>query len=73
MYARHLYRIAGKLSLAVFLLSGAFALTLPVIRKKIHTHRRTSKLRQPKEHDIVINPPLTEEVSIIQARRHPGI
>lgn len=73
MRSKNAYRIAGKISLALVLLGGVVALTLPAIRKRIWVIGKPGTLLLPKEHNVVLHAPVAEEVSIVQTRCHPGI
>lgn len=73
MRSRNTYHLAGKISLALVLLGGVVALTLPAIRKRIWFTGKPGALLLSKEHNVVLNTPVAEEVSIVQTRCHPGI
>lgn len=73
MRTKNSYRIAGKLSLGLILLGGALVLTVPAIRKRIWFAGKPSTLLLAKEHNVVLENPAVEEVSIVQTRCHPGI
>lgn len=73
MRSKNAYRIAGKISLGLLLLGGVVALTVPVIRKKMWFVGRPRALLLSREHNVVLNTPAAEEVSIVQTRCHPGI
>lgn len=72
MRTKNSYHIAGKISLGLILLGGVLALTVPAIRKKTWYVGSPSPLLV-KEHNIVLENPAVEEVSIVQTRCHPGI